>query len=114
WQDIAVDWEKDRVYLPATDMRAYRVTTEHIAMRRCDDAWRELLRFETARTRVTLQSGRPLTRTLPLRAGLELKMVVAGGLRILDAIDGVRGDIFNNRPTLKASDWARLVVSLAG
>ena len=40
-----------------------------------------------------LESGRPLTRALPWRLGLELSGVMAGGHRILDGIDATGGDI---------------------
>jgi hypothetical protein len=42
---------------------------------------------------------------------LELRMVVAGGLRILDAIDAVRGDVFRRRPLLTRRDWAAMSVA---
>ena len=81
WQDIAVDWTKGRVYLPQEDLARFGVTEAQIAEGRCDDAWRALVAFETARTRALLESGRPLVRALPWRAGLELAGVLAGGHR---------------------------------
>ena len=108
WQDIAIDWRKDRVYLPAADLARFGVTLDHIAGARCDDAWRALLAFESARARDMLESGRPLTRALPWRLGLELAGVIAGGHRILDGIDATGGDIFHRRPQLSGADWARV------
>jgi len=105
WQDIAIDWQKDRVYLPQDDLRRFGVDEMQIAQARADDAWRELLAFEVARTRGMLQAGRPLVRALPWRLGLELSAVISGGLRILDRIDAVGGDIFERRPMLATGDW---------
>jgi phytoene/squalene synthetase len=52
---------------------------------------------------------------LPLRARLELKMVVAGGLRILEAIEHAQGDVFRHRPVLRRRDWAvMLAAALVG
>jgi hypothetical protein len=42
---------------------------------------------------------------------MELKLVVAGGLRILRAIDGVRGDVFRHRPVLARGDWGAMLWS---
>jgi phytoene/squalene synthetase len=71
--------------------------------------------FEVARTRDLLRSGLPLAQALPLRARLELKMVVAGGLRILRAIDRAQGDVFRRRPVLRRRDWAMMfAATLAG
>ena len=106
WQDIALDWRKGRVYLPQDEMLAHDVSEEHIASGRCDGRWRALIAFEVQRTRAMLESGRALADALPFRLRLELRMVVAGGLRILRSIDSVDGDIFRRRPVLTRRDWA--------
>jgi squalene synthase HpnC len=111
WQDIAVDWRKGRVYLPLEDMRQFGISEEDIAAGRNDDAWTRMLAFECARAREMLEDGRPLAHALPLRAGMELKLVVAGGLRILRAIDGVGGDVFRHRPILARGDWGAMLWS---
>jgi len=108
WQDVAIDWNKGRVYLPKDDMIRFKVTEQHIADGRCDERWRELIAFEVERTRAMLESGRALAQALPLRPKLELKMVVAGGLRILRSIDAVDGDVFRHRPVLSRGDWAAM------
>jgi squalene synthase HpnC len=105
WQDIAIDWRKDRVYLPKEDLDRFGVGIAQIGEGRVDDRWRALLAFETARTRKLLRSGRPLARRLPWRLGLEVSAIIAGGLRILDRIDAVGGDVFLQRPVLRKRDW---------
>jgi phytoene synthase len=108
WQDIAIDWTKGRVYLPGDDMARFGVSERQIADAIADERWRRMMAFEVARTRDLLRSGLPLARALPLRARLELKMVVAGGLRILGAIDGAQGDVFRRRPVLRKRDWVMM------
>ena len=105
WQDVAVDWKKGRVYLPQEDLARFAVVEAQIRENRCDERWRALMAFETARARAMLESGRPLVRALPCRAGLELAGVIAGGHRILDRIDAVHGDVFRHRPQLRRIDW---------
>jgi phytoene synthase len=105
WQDVAIDWRKDRVYLPQEELARFGVTEAQIAAGRVDDAWRELMAFQVQRARAMLVSGAPLTRALPGRVGWELRMVVQGGLRILEKIERVRGDVFRRRPVLQAPDW---------
>jgi phytoene/squalene synthetase len=63
------------------------------------------MRFEVERARRLLHSGAPLTRALPGRMGFELRLVVQGGLRILERIDWCEGDVFRHRPRLVARDW---------
>jgi phytoene/squalene synthetase len=57
-----------------------------------------------------LESGAPLTRRLPGRIGWELRLVIQGGLRILERIDEADGDVFAHRPRLRASDWLPMTV----
>ena len=109
WQDVALDWGKGRVYIPQEDLRRFGVGEAAIAQGRADGAWRELMAFEVARTRALMQSGAPLGHALPGRVGVEIRATVLGGLRILDKIDAVSGDVFRHRPTLGAWDWATMV-----
>jgi squalene synthase HpnC len=108
WQDIAVDWRKGRLYVPAEDLARFGVEEQDIEAGRCDERWTRLLAFEVERSRALLVAGRALTGALPLRLALELKLIVAGGLRILDAIDAVQGDVFRRRPRLGTLDWLAL------
>ena len=81
WQDVRLDWHKHRVYLPQEDLRRHGVSDEDLAAARLTPAWRELMAFQVERTRALLHFGAPLARRLPGRIGLELRMVVQGGLR---------------------------------
>jgi squalene synthase HpnC len=105
WQDVAVDWKKNRIYLPQEDLARFGVTREHFAQARVDDAWRELMRFEIRRARTMMLSGASLALRLPGRIGWELRLVVHGGLRILERIEAADYDVFRQRPQLGPGDW---------
>jgi squalene synthase HpnC len=105
WQDVAVDWAKGRVYLPREDLARFGVGEPQIAAARVDPSWTALMRFEVDRARQLLLNGAPLARSLGGRVGLELRLVVQGGLRILERIDREGGDVFRHRPRLGAADW---------
>lgn len=109
WQDVAIDWRKPRVYLPQEDLDRYAVGAEQIGAGRCDDNWRALMRFEVDRVRALMLAGAPLGRDLPGRMGLEIRAIVAGGLRILDKIEAVDYDVFRRRPVLEKPDWVRIL-----
>lgn len=108
-QDVAVDWRKSRIYLPLEDLERFGVRITHIAEARIDDAWRSLMRFEVERARALMLSGAPLALRLPGRIGWELRLVVQGGLRILERIEAAGYDVFRHRPQLRAADWLLLL-----
>ncbi|KAF3998959.1 squalene synthase HpnC [Glaciimonas immobilis] len=105
WQDVAIDWEKSRIYLPLDDLQRFGVDATHIATSRCDAKWRNLMRFEVGRTRKMMLDAAPLAVRLPGRIGWELRLVVQGGLRILERLESVNYDVFRHRPTLGRWDW---------
>ena len=109
WQDIGIDWSKNRIYLPQDDLQRFGVAEAQIAAGTVDDNWRALLRFEVGRARAMMLAGAPLGRSLPGRIGLELRLIVAGGLAILDKIEAVDYDVFRHRPILKPLDWPSLL-----
>ncbi len=105
WQDVAVDWLKERVYLPQDDMARFNYAEADLATGRVTGEFLDLLRFEAARTREMIESGAPLAKRLPGRVGWELRLVVQGGLRILEKIESVGFDVFTRRPKLGPADW---------
>ncbi|MGV3654426.1 MAG: squalene synthase HpnC [Noviherbaspirillum sp.] len=109
WQDVALDWQKGRVYLPREDMERFGVAEADLAGARATPAWRALMRFETERARNLMLSGAPLALRLPGRIGWELRLVVQGGLRILEMIEAADYDVFRRRPRLRKPDWVRLI-----
>ena len=110
WQDVAIDWKKNRVYLPQSEFHRFGVDESMIAQGRAQGRWPELLAAQTARAAALLHSGMPLAAALGGRIGLELRFVIAGGLRIAERIDSAHGDVFRHRPTLRRRDWLLLAV----
>ncbi|SFD41826.1 squalene synthase HpnC [Massilia yuzhufengensis] len=105
WQDVAIDLAKGRIYLPQEDLERHGVTEAELAATPSSPAWRSLMRFEVERARALMLGGAPLVRRLPGRIGWELRLMVQGGLRILEAIERADFDVFGRRPTLAPADW---------
>ncbi len=108
-QDVAIDWAKGRVYLPKEAMTQANVNLDHLAQKRFDNAWQTLLAGQVQICRDLMQQGAPLGRRLPGRFGLEIRLIIMGGLRILDKIEAVDYDVFHRRPTLTRSDWLKII-----
>jgi squalene synthase HpnC len=109
WQDVAVDWAKLRIYIPQEDLRAFGLSEIHISSQITDQKWRRLMRFEIERARALMLSGAPLALRLPGRIGWELRLVIQGGLRILEKIESADYDVFSRRPRLEKADWSRIL-----
>jgi len=104
-QDVRIDWDKSRVYLPQEDLQRFGVTEQQIAGQHVDDRWRTFMAFEVQRARTLMLEGAPLALQVEGRLGWELRLIVQGGLRILEKIEAVGYDVFRFRPTLGKSDW---------
>ena len=105
WQDVAKDYAIGRIYLPLDEMAEYGVGESHIAQGTSDDAWRNLMKFQVDRARAMMIAGAPLGSILTGRIGLEMRMIIAGGLRILDKLKSAQYDMFQHRPVLLPFDW---------
>jgi squalene synthase HpnC len=109
WQDLSVDLPRGRIYLPHQDCR------EHGLDPLAPSSWpmhpqvRQLVAAEVEWTRGLMQSGTALVHRVPGRAGWELRLVVQGGLRILDRIEAASQQIFLSRPRLGAADLPLLL-----
>ncbi|ACT48082.1 squalene synthase HpnC [Methylotenera mobilis] len=114
-QDIAIDFKKNegkqRIYLCQDEMAAFGITEQTIgayvhAKQPIDDYWQQFMHFNLRRVHALLNSGKPLGKILRGRIGFEMRMVIAGGERIIHKISAVNGDVFNRRPKLNYWDWA--------
>lgn len=108
WQDVGVDLDKDRMYLPEDDRTKYGVTEETLFARRTDDNYRKLLAFEVARTQEIFDRGAPLTKKLRGLLRLEIRLTWLGGTTILRKIEALHYDTLNHRPTMGKADMAVL------
>jgi hydroxysqualene synthase len=100
WQDIAVDLRKDRLYLPADEMRSFGYSTIDWKKEICDDSFRKLLKFQVERTREMFYEGAPLVNLLDRDLELEIKLIWLGGMTILRQIEKVKYNVFRQRPVL--------------
>jgi squalene synthase HpnC len=108
WQDVAVDLEKDRIYLPQEDMARFGVTEASLTPTLFGTSFRELMKFEVDRARAVFEQGKPLPGRVKGRLKLELAMTWNGGVCILDKIEASGFDVFHHRPVVTKADWLRL------
>ncbi|MCW8174963.1 squalene synthase HpnC [Verminephrobacter aporrectodeae] len=105
WQDLSVDIPRGRYYLPRADCAAHGVCESELLALQGTRANARLIADCVLWARSTMQSGAPLVHRLPGRAGWELRLVVQGGLRVLDKVQALAGGSLHTRPRLHARDW---------
>ena len=104
WQDLSVDTRRGRLYVPAADCVRRGLAPDALRRRENTAAARALVADLVAWTRSLMLSGAPLVHAVAGRAGWELRLVVQGGLRILDKIEAGGHASLLVRPTLRRSD----------
>ncbi|MFA6972150.1 MAG: squalene synthase HpnC [Gallionella sp.] len=113
WQDVAKDYAIQRIYLPLDEMAKFGVTESQIEQQFCNENWRKLMKFQVDRARALMLQGAPLGSVLTGRIGLEMRMIIAGGLRILDKLETADYDVFRRRPVLRPLDWVIMLFKSA-
>lgn len=108
-QDVGQDYdENDRIYLAQDEMRHFHVGELHIKNHINDDALRRFMKHQVNRAREMILSGQLLGNTIPGRFGLQLRLMISGGLQILDALDKHQKNAFY-RPRLTTRDWLSMM-----
>jgi len=118
YQDIAIDWDKSRVYIPQDELKRFGLD-QNIIAQQCQQqplspaqqsAWQQLMQQQVDHARGLLTAGKPLCQRLPGRINFELRLIIQGGLRILEKLEKIQFDVFNQRPIIKKTDSLLLFV----
>lgn len=104
WQDIAVDFKKNRVYIPQADLQRFEYTENDLYNGVVDQRFRALLQYEVNRTRELFHEGAALPSLVDNDLRIELKLIWFGGMSILSKIEGRGYDVFYRRPLLHAGN----------
>ena len=105
WQDLSMDIPRGRYYLPSEDCARFGVPQADILERRQTPDATQLIAHCVDLAGASMAFGSALVHQIPGRAGWELRLVVQGGLRILDKIKGLGYATLNRRPTLRWWDF---------
>src|ERR1700677_3115066 len=113
WQDVSVDYEKGRIYLPLEDLRRYQVSEEDIKQKRNTPAFCEMMKFEVNRAREWFDRGLPLIKKVNKELAVDLELFSRGGQEILNAIERQNFAVLGNRPVISKSRKLALVARAA-
>jgi squalene synthase HpnC len=113
WQDVSVDYEKGRIYLPLESLRRFGVSEEDLAANRNTPAFCEMMRFEVARAREWFERGLPLVGRVDRELAIDLELFTRGGQEILNAIEKQGYAVLGCRPSIPKRRKLTLVARAA-
>jgi squalene synthase HpnC len=110
YQDVKIDIDKDRIYVPLDELKNFQVTEEQYLSKKYDDKISSLMKYQVDRAEQLFNHGRSLIQHLPGMLKHEIKWTLLGGLEILKLIKSNNYDVFSCRPTLNRKDMLKLVL----
>jgi squalene synthase HpnC len=108
WQDVSIDLEMGRVYIPLEDMTRFGHREEDLLARRETPEFRHLLAFQVDRTRGLFREGLALIPRVRGRLRMDLRLFSLGGLAVLDAIERTDYGVLTRQPKLSKARKAAL------
>jgi len=104
WQDVAVDLQKDRVYLPLDLLAENGYTVEELFALQFNRSFENVMREAVSTAEGFFRAGLPLTRQVDRRLALDLELFSRGGLRILSKIRTEGCNVLHRRPHISKAE----------
>lgn len=119
WQDLGIDCARGRLYAPLADCERHGVAAESLLAGEGGIGVARLVEDLVGWTRELMRRGAPLPLRLPGRISFELRLVMQGGLRVLEKIERNGFDALRSRPVLHPGDaplllWRALAMPASG
>lgn len=110
WQDVTLDLEKDRVYIPLEVIERHGYTLEELCQRRPTPAFRRVMQEAVEKARALFLDGLRLSGMVDRRLALDIDLFSRGGLRVLGKIEARGYDVLSARPAISKTERVRLLL----
>jgi len=110
WQDVTVDLEKDRVYLPLDLLARHGYTVAELRAGTFNAAFQNVMRDAIDVARKLFLEGLPLNKTVDRRLGFDLELFSRGGMRVLEKIEQQNYNVLARRPAISKFERVQLLV----
>ena len=111
WQDVTVDLQKDRVYIPLDAIESNGYSLNELQALRFTPAFAGVMREIIGVTRELFLKGLPLSDTVDRRLAIDLDLFSRGGMRVLDKIEQQGYDVLSRRPSISKVERVGLLLS---
>jgi len=113
WQDVTVDWQKGRMYLPVEDLQRCGVREQEIAEAHNSPSFCQMMKFEVNRAREWFRQGLPLIKKVDSSLAVDIELFSRGGQEILNAIERQGFAVLGRRPVISKRRKLSLVLRAA-
>jgi squalene synthase HpnC len=104
WQDVTIDLEKDRVYLPLDLVAKHGYTVEQLFHRQFNDDFRAVMSEAVSVAEDLFHKGLPLIGMVDRRLALDLELFSRGGLKILQKVRSQDYNVLKKRPHISKTE----------
>lgn len=111
WQDVSVDLDKGRIYLPQALLEHHGCHEEDLLARRCTAAFRRAMQEAVDYAQRLFEQGLPLARMVDRRLALDIDLFSRGGMKVLDKIRARNYDVLRARPSISRTERIRLLLA---
>lgn len=111
WQDVTVDLQKDRIYIPLEVLERHHYTVEDLFALRMNDNFRNVMIEIVDRARQLFLEGLPLARTVNRRLSIDLDLFSRGGMQVLKKIEQQNYDVLARRPAISKLERVGLLLA---
>ncbi len=105
YQDVSIDIQKGRIYLPVDELEKFGVTEYQFELRKNNTNFEQLLKYQVDKTKQLFGEGRKLLPRLPKELKRQIQMTIFGGEKILDMIEKMNYNVIDARPKLSKLDY---------
>lgn len=110
WQDVTIDLEKNRIYLPLDVFTTHGYTVEQLFALEFNHAFEAVMSDVVSVAADLFQKGLPLIGMVDRRLALDLELFSRGGLKILDKIRAQGYNVLKRRPHISKAERVRILL----
>lgn len=109
WQDVSVDLNMKRIYIPLETMKEYDYDENLLFQKIENDDFRKIIKSLVIKTKKMFNEGKEIINMLTGRLKLEIKAIIAGGEEILNKIESINYNVLSKRVDINNFDKLKLL-----
>jgi squalene synthase HpnC len=104
WQDVTVDLQKDRIYLPLNLFEKHNYTVDELFALQFNSRFESVMREAVEVAEELLHKGLPLAGKVDRRLALDIELFSRGGMKVLEKIRSQGYNVLERRPYISKAE----------